>query len=156
MLLQTKNKSDSEYQEVKFLRNLKIENTPEGLYFALKAICEFAGWDYGEIWIPCAKGMVLEMSPIYYIKPSPNAASMASLELFQFCSESLIMPPNVGLPGRVWLSENPEWIPDLSSQSERYFLRNKIAKACGVKTGLGIPFIVKSEVEAVLLFFKTV
>ena len=149
-------KSHSEYKEVKFLQNLKIRNTPEGLYFALKAVCEFAGWDYGEMWTPCAEGMVLEMSPIYYIKPSENAASMASLELFQFCSERFVMPPSVGLPGRVWFSGIPEWIRDLSSQPEAYFIRKKIAKVCGVKAGLGIPFIVNSEVEAVLVFFKTV
>ncbi len=155
MLIQEKTKLESVHEEVKFLHTLKVENTQDGLAYALKAICEFARWDYGEAWVPSEEGTVLEISPVWYVNTSIDSATANTLELFRFCSEGFVMPPNVGLPGRVWLSQQAEWIPNLSTQSEGYFLRNKIAKACGVKTGLGIPLFINNEFKAVITFFKT-
>lgn len=39
------------------------------------------------------------------------------------------------------------------SSCETYFLRHYIAKAYGVKTGLGVPILVNNQVLAVLVFF---
>ena len=155
MLIQEKTKLESVHEEVKFLQTLKVENTQKGLAYALKAICEFARWDYGEAWVPSEEGTILEISPVWYVNSSIDSVTVNSLEIFRFCSEGFVMPPKVGLPGRVWLSHQAEWISNLSTQSEGYFLRNKIAKACGIKTGLAIPLFINHEVGAVLTFFKT-
>lgn len=156
MLIQARTKPQSAYEEVKLLQTLNIVNTPEGLAFSLKAVCEFAGWHYGETWIPSVEGRVVELSPHWYIRNSVDSKTATNLEMFRLCSEGFVMAPNVGLPGRVWLSQQAEWIPNISAQSEAYFLRNKIARACGVKTALGIPMMDRGEVWAVLAFFKTV
>lgn len=155
MLIQTLTKPVSMYEEVKLLQTFNVATTENALSFALKAVCEFANWDYGEAWVPSKNGKVLELSPDWYIRSGKNPATVTFLEMFRACSEAFVMAPNVGLPGRVWLSQNPEWIPNVSTQPEGYFIRNKIAKACQIKTGLGIPFFVHPEVEAVLVFFKT-
>lgn len=156
MLTQARNTTPSAYEEVKLLQTLKITNTQEGLALALKAVCEFAGWHYGEAWIPSSEGRVVELSPHWYIRNCVDSKTATSLEMFRLCSEGFVMAPNVGLPGRVWLSQQAEWIPNISAQSEAYFLRNKIARACGVKTALGIPMTAKAQVWAVLAFFKTI
>jgi hypothetical protein len=119
----------------------------EQLYAALKLICETGGWDYGEAWIPVPEG-VLELSPVWYGRPDTEA-----IEKFRLCSEAFAIPPKQGLPGRVWSSEQPEWIVDVSARSETYFLRNQIAKACSVKAGFGIPIKSNSQVTVVLVFF---
>lgn len=123
------------------------------LFVTLSQVCEVTGWDYGEAWIPCKNDMVLELSPALYISTLRDSASVASLEQFWLCSKDFILPPATGLPGRVWSSQQPEWIPDVSAESETYFLRNLIAKALGVRAGFGVPILANDQVLAVLVFF---
>lgn len=119
---------------------------PTALQVVLKQVCEFTSWEYGEAWIP--NGKVLELSPVWYSIPNVEA-----LEKFRLCSESFTLSAHVGLPGRVWASKQPEWIVDVSTESETYFLRNLIAKACGVKAGFGIPVMKGDRAIVVLVFF---
>ena len=118
-------------------------------------LCETAKWDYGEIWIPAATGNVLELHPTAYITAARNPATTIALEQFWDCTRGLVFPPNVGLPGRVWVSQRAEWLADATAPSEREFLRHYIAKALGVKTGLGIPVLIDRRVVAVFVFFVT-
>ena len=157
MLTKAGTKLQSAYEEVRLLQTQDLPNTPNPLSFALKAVCEFGGWDYGEAWIPSLDGSVLELSPdSWYIPTYVDSATVTDLEMFRLCSEGFVMPPNIGLPGRVWLSGTPELVPNVSAQSEDYFLRNKIALAYGVKTGFGIPIRIDCKVQAVLVFFRTI
>lgn len=120
----------------------------EQLYAAIKTVCKTCGWDYGEAWTPTSDGGILELSPVWYSSPD-----MEAIEKFRLCSEDFVIPPNQGLPGRVWASAQAEWIEDVSAGSETYFLRNQIAKACSVKAGFGIPIKTSSQVVLVLVFF---
>ncbi len=119
----------------------------EQLYAAIKLICKTGGWDYGEAWIP-STDRVLELSPVWYSRPDTEA-----IEKFRLCSEAFVIPPNQGLPGRVWAKEQPEWIVDVSAKTETYFLRNQIAAACSVKAGFGIPIKCDRQIIIVLVFF---
>ncbi|HBB33404.1 MAG TPA: GAF domain-containing protein [Cyanobacteria bacterium UBA8803] len=125
----------------------------EALAVVLKQICESSDWDYGEAWIPNQDGTILELSPAWCISSLQDSTAVFALEQFRQCSESFILRPGVGLPGRVWSSRQPEWITDASSESETYFLRNQIAKAFGVKAGFGLPIIANGEIVGVLIFF---
>ena len=116
------------------------------LYKAIALICKTGNWDYGEAWIPVSN--ILELSPVWYSQPDTEA-----IEKFRLCSEAFVIPPNQGLPGRVWSKGQPEWIVDVSARSETYFLRNQIAKACGVKAGFGIPIKCDRQIVLVLVFF---
>lgn len=124
----------------------KAADFQTALHVALTQVCEFTSWEYGEAWIP--NGKILELSPVWYSIPN-----IAALEQFRLCSEAFILSANTGLPGRVWASKQPEWIVDVSTESETYFLRNQIAKACSVKAGFGIPVMSSDRVSVVLVFF---
>ena len=121
----------------------------------LRTVCESINWDYGEAWIPNQDGKILELSPAWYVNPKRSIDRVSDLQKFRICSEAFILSPGVGLPGRVWSSQQPEWILDASVQSETYFLRHYIAKAFGIKTGLGVPILANDRVMAVLLFFRS-
>jgi GAF domain-containing protein len=121
----------------------------------LSKICEVTDWDYGEAWIPEKDGTILKLSPAWCISPHKDSDSVLALEQFRHCSEKFVLHPNEGLPGRVWSSQQPEWIADTSAKSETYFLRNKIAKAFGIKAGLGVPIFVGSQIIAVFAFFMS-
>ena len=112
----------------------------------LYQVCELTGWNYGEAWIPRLDGSALEYSPVWY-------GSISNLESFRKFSEALTFPPNVGLPGRVWLSKHTEWIPDVSQAPKATFPRTEIAVKSGLKAGLAIPILVGDYVLAVLVFF---
>lgn len=128
-------------------------NLDAALNSVLHNICEFTGWDYGEVWMPCQEGTILELYSAFYITPHRSNAQIDALEQFRICTKGFTFPPGVGLPGRVWSSQQPEWLPDACSVSEGVFLRNQIAKAFGVKTGFGFPLLADHRVLAVLVFF---
>lgn len=136
--------------------NQTISKAPDfytALSIALLQVCEITGWDYGEAWIPCTNDNLLELSPVWHINTRRDRIITSALEQFRLCSEDFILTPATGLPGRVWSSQQPEWISDVSSQSETYFLRNQIAKACGIKTGFSVPILANHHVLAVIVFF---
>jgi hypothetical protein len=132
-------------------------NEPSNLHTALNTvlntICEFTHWDYGEAWIPSQEGTILELHSAFYITPHRSYAQVDALEQFRTCTQGFTFPPGVGLPGRVWSSQQAEWLPNASSVSERVFLRHHIAKAFGLKTGFGVPVLVNHRMLAVLVFF---
>nr|WP_242040756.1 PAS domain-containing protein [Coleofasciculus sp. FACHB-1120] len=151
------------------------------LSVALRQVCEKTGWDFGEAWIPSSDGSVLECSPAWYSStlelqverlqlqglnqpanfqaanwyPNPKLQSELPLSLreFRLQSEMLKFAPGIGLPGRVWLSKQPEWIPDASIQPPPFFMRTQFARDCGLKAGFAVPIISKERVVAILTFF---
>lgn len=131
----------------------KATDFNSALNVALGHIGELTSWDYGEVWIPNSEGTILQLSPASYINTHKSRGCISALEQFRLCSQAFILSPGVGLPGRVWRKQQPEWICDVSVQSETYFLRHYIAKAFGVKTGFGVPIIADDRASAVLVFF---
>ncbi len=122
---------------------------------ALQEICQTIDWDYGEIWVMQKDDSTLNLSPTWYLSPSiQEAGRCLSWQQFRVCSLNFTLHLWEGLPGRACLSHQPEWVPDVSIQSEGYFLRNQIAKAFSVRAGLGLPVLVEQKVLAVLVFFK--
>ncbi len=111
----------------------------------LRKVCEATGWDYGEVWVPDPEGKAYVCSPVWY-------SSKSSLEKFRRLSESFTYSPGQGLPGRVWSSKQPEWIPDVSIAPDAVYPRIEAAKEAGLKAGLGIPIIADGQVLAVLVF----
>jgi len=112
----------------------------------LHQVGETIGWDVGEAWIPDAEGTLLQSAPGWY-------ASNGRMESFRSQSEQLTFAMNIGLPGRVWASKQPEWVEDIS-QGYPHFLESQIALELGFKAGFGVPILVGDEVLAVLVFFK--
>jgi len=110
----------------------------------LRRVCESTGWVLGQSWIPRADGTALECSPAWF-------GSDAALEQFRLGSEHAILPPGIGLPGRVWLSKKPMWIGDVSVDGN--FPRAALASNAGLKAALALPIIAGGEVIAVIEFF---
>ena len=123
------------------------------LEITLKKICQLTNFSYGEVWLTNEENDFLELSSDYYIVDNRH---QQNLELFHECSQGFIMSKGEGLPGRVFLTRESEWMLDVSAESEDCFLRNKIAGICGVATGFAIPLIKEGKVLAVLAFFTCV
>ncbi|ODH00051.1 histidine kinase [Nostoc sp. KVJ20] len=122
-------------------------NVNSALMVVLRLICHTIGWDFGEAWIPNEDRTVLEHSLGWY-------GEQSSLEEFCRQSQAVKFPLGVGLPGRVWQNQEPEWIEDVSKVTQPIFLRSRQAAKVGLKAGFGVPIVSGKQVLAVLVFFK--
>lgn len=117
------------------------------LSIILRSCCETIGWDFGEAWIPNPDSRLLECSLGWY-------ASDPSLEEFRNQSLAVKFAPNFGIPGRVWLCKQPEWIEDISIEPLEICPRSNIAAAAGLKASFGVPILFNDQVLAILVFYK--
>src|SRR5262249_22488875 len=71
---------------------------------------------------------------------------------FQAACERLIFQPGVGLPGRVWASGQPIWIPDVVEDEN--FPRASIAAQEGLHAAFAFPILAGGRVLGVIEFFR--
>ncbi|MCC5645485.1 PAS domain S-box protein [Nostoc sp. CHAB 5824] len=124
----------------------RASDVNSALTVVLRLICHTIGWDFGEAWIPNEDG-TLEHSLGFYGEES-------SLAEFFRQSQTVKFALGVGLPGRVWQNQEPEWIEDVSKVTQPVFLRSQYATKVGLKAGFGVPILAGNQVLAVLVFFK--
>lgn len=118
------------------------------LELVLTRVCQGLELDLGEAWIPNDTERILELSPVWY-----GDRDRADLCAFHEQSHAYYFPHNVGLPGLIWQSRQPQGFIDLSHHHE--FLRNRLAWEYGLKTAFGVPIIADDKVIAVLVFFSS-
>jgi PAS domain S-box-containing protein len=140
-------------EEVKLIQSMTIEisvaeDFDAALEITLRKICEFTGWVVGEAWIPSTNGLHLKHSSAWH-------CSVEGLEEFQQLSQNMIFPKGIGFPGRVWELKRPEWIWDMSNETELSFLRKFTALEAGINAGLAIPILAETKVVAVIAFFMS-
>ncbi len=120
---------------------------------ALKALihqaCLSIDGDYAEVWIPNNSGSRIECSPIWYGRPEIQKL----LTKFHNYSQEITLPPSIDMPGRIWVSQQPEWKKDISGLPETVYLRTRKATEVGLKTALGFPIIANNTVVAVIIFY---
>ncbi|MHC5726391.1 MAG: PAS domain S-box protein, partial [Nostoc sp.] len=132
----------------------RARDVNSALAVVLRLICHTIGWDFAEAWIPNEDRTVLEHSLAWYGEES---------SLAEFCRQSQTMKFSLGLglPGRVWQSQEPEWIEDVSQVTEPVFLRRRSLPQASLQAGkvelkasFGVPILAGNQVLAVLVFFK--
>ena len=111
----------------------------------LQAICEDLGWDHGALWKVDKTGGVLQCVETWHL-PTANLAE------FDAVSRAIIFSKGVGLPGRVWASGQPAWIPDVLSDPN--FPRAPIAGHEGLHGAFGFPISARGTVVGVMEFFS--
>jgi diguanylate cyclase (GGDEF)-like protein/PAS domain S-box-containing protein len=134
-------------------------NWYETLEVSLRLICEFTGWDFGEAWLPTRGGQKLAYATAWYrghknASATPHDPQMwENLANFHRISNKFCFLPGQGLPGRVWVSQQPEWIRNVSAASPQVFHRQAIAWKCDFKASFGVPVLENGQVLAILVFF---
>ena len=122
----------------------EAETLDDALAFVLREVCAVTGWAIGELWVPTSDGTRLDCHPVWH-------GATPALREFRDASRATRFGPGEGLPGRVWRSKRPEWLPDLRSPSR--FPRTRAAAAAGLHAGLAVPVLAHGEVVMVLGFF---
>ncbi len=111
----------------------------------LEAICETLGWEHGAFWRVDHDADVLRCIEIW----TPPAAP---LQAFSNISRQTSFARGVGLPGRVWASREPVWIPDVVHDTN--FPRAPVAAGEGLHAAFGFPILLRGEVLGVMEFFS--
>lgn len=137
-------------EELRFLQQITravsiAKDFESALVVALDMLCKTTGWQFGEAWIPNYEQTHLECSLVSY-QEKPDFAG------FHQESQGFLLSANDGLPGRVWVSQKPEWDRDISQESQAAFPRYSIIQKYGFKAGLGVPILADDRVLAVLVF----
>jgi len=109
----------------------------------LAAIGSSLGWDLGAIWeVSLADG---------YLRCVDHWHVGEGLTEFEELSESLVLRPGVGLPGRVAESGQAAWIVDPPSDAN--FPRAEAARRAGLRAALAFPLNGPAGVVGVIEFF---
>jgi len=108
-------------------------------------VCEFLLWDLGALWSVDRESGVLRCSEVWHRE---------SIEAPQFVTTSgeTTFTPGVGLPGRVWSSREPAYIPDVVHDAN--FLRASVAAREGLHAAFAFPILLGGDVLGVIEFFS--
>jgi PAS domain S-box-containing protein len=111
----------------------------------LRAMGECLGWDVGALWRVDRKAEALRCVELWH-KPSIVVVE------FERATRELTFGPGSGLPGRLWSSRKPEYIPDVLFDEN--FTRINIAQREGLHAAFGFPILLGSEVLGAIEFFS--
>ena len=124
---------------------LDATSTEEAATRILQAICESLGWEHGALWMLDRESDCLRCAQSWDV-------SAERFPEFRAISRSMTFNRGVGLPGRVWASATPGWIPDVVADSN--FPRAPIAAREGLHAAFGFPILLRGEVAGVMEFFS--
>lgn len=96
----------------------------------LRAVCEEAAWEYGEVWRTSADGAAIRWEGAWHV---PGFDSRPLEE----ASRTIAVVRGTGIPGTTWATGRPEWLDELSSRTQ--FARASTARALGLRQGLSFP-----------------
>jgi two-component system sensor histidine kinase/response regulator len=111
----------------------------------LEAICEALGWEYGALWRIDRDADVLLCVDTW-------RSSSTEFPEFDAASRQMTFSRGVGLPGRVWSTGQPTWIPDVVLDSN--FPRADIAARENLHGAFGFPILLRGDVQSVMEFFS--
>jgi PAS domain S-box-containing protein len=111
----------------------------------LQAMCEALDWEHGALWSVDTGGGALRCVYTWHL---PTVA----LPEFDDVSRRLALGHGVGLPGRVWASGEPAWVPDVVADPN--FPRAAIARKEGLHAALALPILTNGRVVGVMEFFS--
>ncbi|GAB1539330.1 hypothetical protein NUACC21_19960 [Scytonema sp. NUACC21] len=124
----------------------RCNDVHSALTSVLHLVCKTIQWDYGEAWVPNDDNKTLACCEGWY-SVDPN------LSMFINQSLTISFNRNMGLPGKIWASQTPEWIEEISLEKELFFIYPNIVET-GFKSALGIPILLENQVLAILVFYQ--
>ncbi len=102
-------------------------------------------WDAGIVWVTDAEAKVLRCQ---WTWQKPGTAALEVLGL----SRRIVLPPSTGLPGRVWVSGDPDWVEDLVRDGR--CPRGGAAIQDGLRSACAFAVRLDADVRAVVELFS--
>jgi two-component system, sensor histidine kinase and response regulator len=111
----------------------------------LKAICTTLRWEHGALWQVDRHANRLRCVDVWHLTDSTFVD-------FEVLSRNTTFERGVGLPGRVWATAKPAFIPDVAQDAN--FPRASTAAVAKLHAALGFPISVHGDVVGVMEFFS--
>jgi PAS domain S-box-containing protein len=121
------------------------ESPDEALPGILSAICSDLEWSVGSVWLVEPDERVLRCRH-FHAQPGVRAPAFRKETLARTFAEGQ------GLPGRVWASRTPLWIPEILRDTN--FPRAKVADKEGLHSAFSFPILAGREVVGTVEFFS--
>jgi PAS domain S-box-containing protein len=122
----------------------EAETLEAAVPFLLMSICEGLSWDLGALWRVDEMDHVLRCMNVWHVPNQSFPAFVKATREFSF-------QRGVGLPGRVWESRQPAWVPEV--QVGENFPRAPFAVADGLHSAFAFPIRLGDHVTGVIEFF---
>ncbi len=111
----------------------------------LRVMCEGLDWELGNFWWVDPAVNRLRSLSVRHLSSHDTEAFAASCRRLEFS-------PGEGLPGTVWKTGEPSWVPDLARDG--MLGRAELALKAGIRAGCGFPILDEDRVLGVLEFFS--
>jgi PAS domain S-box-containing protein len=111
----------------------------------IQNICTGLAWQVGAIWEVDRDLAVLKCAGVWHV-------GSATFPAFEAITRERTFEKGKGLPGRVWASGKPAWIPDVVHDAN--FPRARIAEQEGLHAAFGFPIRLGAEIHGVIEFFS--
>lgn len=115
----------------------------------LEIVCKTFGCEFGAMWTLDADAQVLRCVKVW---PSAESSEGPAVSRFEATSRESRFVPGVGLPGRVWKSLQPAWIPDVTKDNN--FPRGPAAAAEGLHAAFAFPILSGEKFLGVMEFLS--
>jgi signal transduction histidine kinase/DNA-binding response OmpR family regulator len=123
----------------------QADSMEEAMPEILAVICEGMGYEVVAIWKLDETTDILRCIHTWQ-RPG------ASADEFLDASRKVLLPASTGLPGRVWVNQQPVWIEDVTKDAD--FTRAEAAVACGLHCALAVPIFQNAELGGLLELFS--
>jgi len=117
----------------------------EGAQRILRAVCETLGWQVGVLWRVEPESDRLVCVDLWHTVD-------VSIGEFERTCRELTFEKGSGVPGRIWATGEPVWIPNVLS--DKNFPRSAVAATAGLHSAFGFPILVGKEVIGTVEFFN--
>src|SRR5262245_42184865 len=111
----------------------------------LQTVCTFLQWEFGALWTIDQEAGALRCVEIWH------GESVKVPQFEAICRECTFLP-GIGLPGRVWSSREPAYIPDVVHDPN--FPRASIAASEGLHAAFGFSILLEGDVFGVMDVFS--
>ena len=109
----------------------------------IQRICNTFEWELGSMWRLDEKAEVLSCFKVW---PSRSSSR------FEMMTRTILFSRGVGLPGRVWATLRPVWIPDVAADEN--FPRAKAASAENLHAAFAFPIMSGDKFMGLMEFFS--
>ena len=112
----------------------------------VEAVCRSLGWQCGAIWEANRARKAMHCVGTWQMPGRPFSEFIAATAAATF-------DRGIGLPGRVWETREPAWIPDVARDDN--FPRQDAAARVGLHAAFAVPIMQGRRVQGVMEFFSS-
>lgn len=124
----------------------ETEHFELALQSCMDSVCNMTGWPVGHVYLaPFGNKEELTPTTVWHLREGDRYSE------FREVTERTPFAYGIGLPGRIWKSEEPAWIVNV--QTDTNFPRARLCQNIGVKGTFGFPVNIRGQLVAVFEFF---